>query len=166
MRHRWLEFVSTYPFARLRLSQLSARFPFLSGEDNWKSILRDSSQEFMTSYSSATQSLANLLQRFTASLSLDFIQKIPDDVLLYILHGALSDDIDPDVEEDATPSHHCHPSDAIRLSMFPDASIDSLRRMLRFGTGYRIVSGPANSSKFVPSEARRGVCTLASPFLR
>lgn len=110
--------MSLYPIAGLYLFDLLRSYAFHSDEATWKSLLRNGPREFTTSYKSAMRSVSNLLQQYQTSINMDFIQTIPDDILLQILHEALSDNLpdDSDDEDVLTSPNHCHPSDAIRLS--------------------------------------------------
>lgn len=121
-------------------------------------MLRDSPQNFIISYDAAMQTLANTLQQYKTSLSLNFIQKLSDDVLLHILHESLESDLDPEDLDDPMTTDietriHCHPGDAIRLS---HVSKRFYRLITEDGSFWDSLHDTFGSRKLVEACAERG----------
>ncbi len=77
----------------------------------------------MTAHNDALRSIPDLLGIYRATVSRDFLQRLPDELISRILQDTLSTDGDDDLEEEDFDEHTsigslilCNPIDAMRLS--------------------------------------------------
>ncbi len=95
----------------------------LSAGDWWHDLLRDGPRELSTAHNDTLRSLPSFLRLYRETMSSDFLQRLPDDLLLHILQEVLStvrtnnlENVGFDKEQSTGPLLLCNPIDAMRLS--------------------------------------------------